>query len=213
MKFISDGSVSIKYIPNKYNSHHMGYKEIWINGKNTNCLIEEYCLNACVKINSFYILFTSEDIMQSKPWSETSSWRDIVTYYGYFKATIYLFNDKGEMLDQTSIKSLDLSEYTSSNSYDDDEGPLGSHLIDFKLLPPDTISFLFGGTIWILKLLKEPVPCSHELIKKGRGLLYRPYYPHGILKRFFSFLTRRRLTSLPKHLFQTYLDLNVWIIK
>lgn len=169
MQFISDGSVSIKYTPNKY---CMGYKEVWINSKNTNCLIKEYCLNACVKIDSFYVLFTSEDIMQSEPWSETSSWRDIVTYYGYFEATIYLFNDKGEMLDQTSIKSLDFSEYTTSNT--DDEGPLGSHLIDFKLLPPDTITFMFGGAIWILKLLKEPIPYSRELAQKGRGYYTDP---------------------------------------
>ncbi|CAI3948528.1 unnamed protein product [Commensalibacter communis] len=213
MQFVSDGSVSIKIAYDR-NDNFLGYSEVWINGKSTNCLIKEYCLRACIKIDAFYILFTSEELPLSDhlPWSETTTSDDPLKWVDIHKATIYLFNNKSEMLDQTSIKPVFTEEiYELNPDNDDDYEYYGSYLVSFKLIPPNTVSFIFGGKIWILKLLKEPVPFSRELAQKGRGLLYRPYYPHDIVKRFFAFLTKRRLTSLPKNLKETYFDINVWI--
>lgn len=92
MRFISDGSGSIKYIQDEYANPFRGYKEVWINGKNTICLIKEYCLRACVNIDSFYILFASEDYPRSNysPWSETSSSDDPLAWADLHEDTIYL---------------------------------------------------------------------------------------------------------------------------
>lgn len=210
MQFISEDIVSLKPIPTRF-IFFTSYDEVWINGKNTRHLIKEHCLNACVKVDSLYILFTTDVFPCSDftSWSETSSWDDHLTWSDAFKLSIYLFNEAGDMLDQSCI---DVQYHYEYPLYEEDERYFGGYLSKFKLIPPNIITFLFGGKIWTLKLLKKPVPFTEELYRRGLGLLDKPRR-HGIIKRLFCFLTKHPLGSQPKNLHKTYFDLSVKIIK
>ncbi|CAI3951709.1 hypothetical protein [Commensalibacter communis] len=174
MRIIEDDTVILKRVRFRFER-----SRICINGHRTWFTVDGIKLEKAIQIDSRYLLFVSSNEGDIN-WAKSCD--------------IYLINQSGRILEEKIIRieSEDDEYYNDYNYWENyDCWDLGK----FNLIPPNMITFYFGGMIYNIEVLDKPVYPWSDYYKNNKNDNCR-YHSRGILSLFRNRLQIKIIKNL-----------------